>query len=81
MLCIEHLISSAYHAIEKHWTYEHWLEQTSTQDNLKCVHTTAREVWLIAQYVYFSIKPFIEWDKEDELIKQYGYKLEDEEWN
>lgn len=81
MLCIEHLISSAYHAIEKHQTFEQWENEIFTQDNLKCVHATAREVWLIAQYVYFSIKPFIEWDKEDEMIKKYGHKLEDEEWN
>lgn len=77
MLCIEHLVSSAYKAIEKHWTYEHWLEQTSTQENLKCVKALPHEVWAIAQYVYFSVKPCIEWDKEDEMIKKYGYKLED----
>jgi hypothetical protein len=77
MLCIEHLISSAYHAIDDHWSYEHWLEQTSTQDNLECVCAKPHEIWAIAQYVYFSIKPYIEWDKEDEMIKQYGYKLED----
>ena len=77
MLCIEHLISSAYRAIEQHWTFEHWEEQTSTQENLKCVHASAREIWTIAQYFYFSIKPCIEYDKEDEMIKQYGYKLED----
>ena len=77
MLCIEHLISSAYHAIDEHWTYEHWLEQTSTQENLICVCAQAHEIWAMAQYVYFSIKPCIEWDKEDEMIKKYGYKLED----
>ena len=44
MLCIEHLVSSAYKAIEKHWTYEHWLEQTSTQENLKCVKALPHEV-------------------------------------
>ena len=78
MLCVEHLISSAYHAIDEHCTYEHWLEQISTQENLICVCAQANEIWTIAQYVYFSIKPCIEWDKEDEMIKKYGYKLEEE---
>lgn len=78
MLCIEHLINSAYYAIDRHWTYEHWLEQTSTQENLICVCSQANEIWAMAQYVYFSIKPCIEWDKEDEMIKKYGYKLEKE---
>ena len=76
MLCIEHLISSAYHAIDNHWSYEHWFEQTSTQDNLEFVCAKPHEIWAIAQYFYFSIKPSIEWDKEDEMIKQYRYKLE-----
>ena len=78
MLCIEHLISSAYKAIEKHETYEYWLKQTATQENLESVYATAQEVWAMAQYIYFSIKPCIEWDKEDEMIKKYGYKLEEE---
>ena len=78
MLCIEHLISSAYHAIEKNQTFEQWRGEISTQKNLEHVYATAGEVWTVAQYVYFSIKPCIEWDKEDEMIKKYGYKLEDE---
>ena len=78
MFCIEHLISSAYKSIEKHWTYEYWLEQTSTQENLICVCAQANEIWAMAQYVYFSIKPCIECDKEDEMIKKYGYRLEGE---
>lgn len=48
MLCVEHLISSAYHAIDKHWTYEHWLEQMSTQENLICVYAQANEIWAMA---------------------------------
>jgi hypothetical protein len=78
MLCIEHLISDAYHAIEKHQTFEQWRDEIYTQDNLPYVYATAREIWDMAQYVYFSIKPCIEWDKEDEMIKKYGYKLEEE---
>lgn len=78
MLCIEHLISSAYHAIDEHQTFEQWKDEIWTQDNLPYVWATAQEVWTIAQYFYFSIKPCIEWDKEDEMIKKYGYKLEDE---
>ena len=77
MLCIEHLISSAYHAIDEHQTFEQWRNEIYIQDNLKRVAATAHEIWAMAQYVYFSIKPFIEWDKEDEMIKKYGYKLED----
>lgn len=78
MLCIEHLISSAYNAIEKHQTFEKWRDEICTQNNLAYVYATALEVWTMAQYVYFSIKPCIEWDKEDEMIKKYGYKLEEE---
>lgn len=78
MLCIEHLISGAYHAIEKHQTFEQWRNEIYTQDNLSYVYATSREIWEIAQYVYFSIKPCIEQDKEDEMIKKYGYKLEEE---
>ena len=77
MLCIEHLIDSAYHAIDKHQTFEQWRNKLYTQANLAHVYATAREIWDIAQYIYFSIKPCIEWDKEDEMIKKYGYRLED----
>lgn len=53
MSCAEHIIENAISAIHKGWTYEEWIKQESKL-NLPCVKSDSKEIWEMANYVYYS---------------------------
>lgn len=75
MTNIEHLIESAIFTLEVKETYEKWSNRWITSQNLQGCAAKPQEIWEIANWVYYVYKPYIESEKEEELVKDYGYEL------
>ena len=82
MTTSEHLIENAICFIEKHNNdencYENFMGNKLIQEQAKFVGISMEDIWLIAQYVYYTYIPYIRNKVEDEMIKRYGYEVEDD---
>lgn len=75
----EHLIENAIGFIEEHKEncYENFMENKLIQEQAKFVGISMRDIWLMAQYVYYTYIPYIRRKVENEIIKRYGYEVEE----
>ena len=73
---LEHLIEGAIIAIEEHIGFDNWTHKASTLANHSQVRAPLEEIWEIADYIYYTYRPYIEYKKEEELIEEYGYRVE-----
>lgn len=71
---LEHLIDSAIYYVE-HYSFEEFKETWSTNVNKKSVMAPLEEIWEIANYIYYTYRPYIEWKLRAKITEEYGYKL------
>lgn len=72
---IEHLIDSAIEAKERKETFNNWIHFETTIINARNTHISLEEIWEIADWVYYTYRPYIEWKITQELEQDYGYKV------
>lgn len=73
----EHLIENAVCCLEKNESFEMFSSRKYNVEMAEMQHIDLMDVWMMAQYVVYTLKSHWSWQKEDEMIERYGYKLED----
>ena len=73
----EHLIENAICCLERNESFEVFSSQKFNIDMAEMQKINLRDVWDMANYVVYGLKPFWLWQKEDEMVAAYGYELED----
>ena len=72
---IEHLIENAIGCIEEKKSYDDFISADVNKRMLKLVKSPPQEIWYMAIYVYYTYRPSVIWETEDELEKRYGYRV------
>ena len=72
----EHLIENAVCCIERNEEFEEFASQIHNIEMAEMQHIDLRDVWSMAIHVVYTLKQHWLWEKEDEMVAAYGYKLE-----
>jgi hypothetical protein len=73
----EHLIENAVCCLERKESFEIFSSQQHNIDMAEMQKINLEDVWLMAIHVVYTLKQHWLWQKEDEMVAAYGYKLED----
>ena len=73
----EHLIENAICCLERGESFEIFSSRKFNIDMAEMQKINLEDVWLMAQYVVYTLKEHWLWQKEDEMVAAYGYALED----
>ena len=73
----EHLIENAICCLERGESFEEFASQQHNIDMAAMQKINLEDVWLMAIHVVYTLKQHWLWEKEDEMISAYGYKLEE----
>ena len=73
----EHLIENAICCLERNESFEIFSSQQHNIDMAEMQKINLEDVWLMAIHVVYTLKQHWLWQKEDEMVAAYGYKLED----
>jgi hypothetical protein len=73
----EHLIENAVCCLERNEEFEEFASRKHNIEMAEMQHIDLRDVWGMAIHVVYTLKPHWLWQKEDEMVAAYGYKLED----
>ena len=72
---LEHLIDCAVYYKEEHYSFEEFKETWETNVNKRGVVAPLEEIWEIADWIYYSYRPNIEWKTRGKMIEEYGYEI------
>ena len=72
---VEHLIESAIDYLKNSYTFNEWKESWLANVNKQNVKATLEEIWIIALWIYYDYKPYIEEKVIQQLEQDYGYKV------
>lgn len=73
----EHLIENAVYCLERGEEFEEFALRKYNIEMAETQHIDLRDVWSMAIYVVYTLKPHWLWKKEDEMVAAYGYRLEE----
>lgn len=72
---IEHLLENAIDDMETKKSFEEWKQRYPNSAVLPLVEATAEEIWMMAQYVLYTYKPWLLEKCRKETERIYGYPM------
>lgn len=72
---IEHLLENAIDDMAAKKSFEEWKQKYPNSAILQFVEATAEEIWMMAQYVLYTYKPWLLEKCHKEAERIYGYPM------